>query len=185
MAGNEIRIPVQLSERHFRNFALYDRFVKAGLWKRPVIFAAIFTVCALICLFSGRDQSVLLGTVLLVVGLGLPAVWVGSFLVSVHSQARKQQLGKGKKVYTVVLRQKGICVLGEQAGTAPVEVAWGQIADFRRGREAWYLYVTPGRAFILPDGQGPVSPQETGAFVAEHINQARAERRAEKEKNPS
>ncbi len=181
MSGNEIRIPVQLSEKHFRNFALYDRFVKAGLWKRPVIFAAIFTVCALICLFSGREQSVLLGSVLLAVGLGLPAVWVGSFLASVHSQARKQQLGKGKKVYTVVLRQKGICVLGEQTAAAPLEVEWGQIADFRRGGEAWYLYVTPGRAFILPDGQGPASPQETGAYVADHINRARAERRARTE----
>ena len=75
----EITVPVKLDARTFRRFSFFDTFVLRKRWIRPAAFAAILFAFALVALLSRKPQSGLIAAVLLVVGLGLPLVYVGTF----------------------------------------------------------------------------------------------------------
>ena len=65
-------IEVNLTAELFRRFTLFDTFTRRKMWRSPVIFASILTVCGCICFFMRHvDGAVLLGCVLLFVGLGV------------------------------------------------------------------------------------------------------------------
>ena len=93
MKQASIYVPVQLDGAAFRSFALFDTFRRQKLWRRPVLFAAILTLSSVLC-YSRYPQegALLLGTVLVVLGLGMPLVWYLSYEHSLHTQAKRMGL---------------------------------------------------------------------------------------------
>ncbi len=143
-------IEVILTDEIFRRFTMFDVFRRRKLWRNPVLFALILAVSAGIC-FSMRRVSgaVLLGSVLLAVGLGVPALLAVNFFLSLNKQITQLGLKRGKHVYTLELtdRKDGIHVYNEKE---EARYPWKKIHHAYRDTLATYLFITPQRSFILP-----------------------------------
>ena len=135
---------VELDGRTFRRFALFDAFKREGRWRRPVLFACIMLAFSCVCLVGG---SVLLASVFSIIGLGLPAVWIGTFLFQVNTQARR--LDSAHATYDVVLEENGVSGPGLEA-----PLSWDQVHAAFRDRDCVYLYINPLRAILIPSGAG-------------------------------
>ena len=95
-----MNIQVRLNEREFMKFSWFDALRHKKVWHRPTLFAAILGTAATACfILHNRRGAVLLGSVLLVVALGLPAAYFLSFFLSLHKQSAG--LAGGKYVYTI------------------------------------------------------------------------------------
>ena len=165
----EIVIPVKLDERTFKRFARFDMFVLRKKWIRPAVFSLIMIAFAFIALLIRKEQSGMIAAVLLIVGLGLPLVYIGTFLSQVNTQALRAKLKPARLVYTVTLREEGIRVINNQKKEDPLEADWPSVqrAFLRKG--CTYLYVTAAKAFLLPDGQANVSDREVRDFLVRHL----------------
>ncbi len=119
-----ITIPVRLDERTFRRFARFDMFSLRKRWIRPALFSLILIVFAFIALLARKEQSGMIAAVLLAVGIGLPVVYIGTFLSQVNMQAARRGLKPARNVYTVRLRNEGILVTNSQKKEDPLEMDW-------------------------------------------------------------
>ena len=73
---------VLLDSRTFKEFTVFDVLYRRKAWKSPVTFASIMTLSAIICFIMHKiDGAILLGSVLLVIGLGMPVVYFLSFFI--------------------------------------------------------------------------------------------------------
>ena len=163
--GKEIVIPVKLDERTFKRFARFDMFVLRKKWVRPVVFSLIMLFFAAVALLLRKEQSGMIAAVLLVVGLGLPLVYAGSFLSQVNMQAARWKLKPARKVYTVTLRDAGITVENNQKKEDLLELDWPAVRKAYRKKGCIYLYVTDVKAFLLPDGQANISGEEVWQYL--------------------
>ena len=168
-AEKTIVIPVRLDEKTFKRFARFDMFSRRKKWIRPAVFALILIVFAVAALLVRKEQSGLIAAVLLVVGLGLPFVYIGTFLSQVNMQAVRAKLKPARLVYTVTLRESGIRVENNQKEEDPLEVEWPAVYRAFRKKGCVYLYVTGARAFLLPDGQASVSNPEVWQYLVDHL----------------
>ncbi|MBO7252483.1 MAG: hypothetical protein J6V25_07640, partial [Oscillospiraceae bacterium] len=112
-----MRIEVILTETLFRRFTLFDMMKRKKVWRSPVTFASIMSVSAFICfLMHHVEGAILLGSVLLLVGLGMPAAYFISFGNTLRRQITVYGLKTPKNVYTLYLSKKaeGISVSNEQ-----------------------------------------------------------------------
>ena len=143
-------IEVNLSGREFRTFTIFDILRRRKQWRGPVLFALILGISAALC-FVKRDMrgAVLLGSVLLTVGLGLPCIYFGHFFASLNRQIRTQGLSRPQHVYTVTLRERKKGITAEN-GRETLEYEWPSVHHAYRNLTAIYLYLTPQRALILP-----------------------------------
>jgi len=164
-----IVIPVSLDEKTFRRFARFDMFSLRKKWIRPAVFALILIVFAFAALLVRKEQSGMIAAVLLVVGLGLPIVYIGTFISQVNMQAMKARLKPARRVYTVTLRETGIRVENNQKKEDPLEMDWSSVQQAFRKKGCIYLYVTPAKAFLLPDGQAGVPDPEVWQFLTAHL----------------
>ena len=98
MKRTEYTVPVKLDARTFRRFCFFDTLKLRKRWVRPVVFTLILFAFAIIALLSGREQAGMIAAVLLVVGLGLPLVYFGTFLSSVNMQVARHRLEKPRRV---------------------------------------------------------------------------------------
>ena len=142
-----MRIEVFLSTGEFWRFTMFDTYRRKKMWRSPAIFATLMSVSATICfLMHHVDGAVMLGTVLLIVGLGMPLTYFAMFFCSLYKQIRIQKLPR--TVYTLTLTEgKEIHIENE---TEKVDYPWKKVHHAYRGKTAVYLYATPARAFILP-----------------------------------
>ena len=164
-----ITIPVSLDEKTFRRFAFFDTFILRKRWARPVIFSLILAAFAAVALLARKAQSGMIASVLLVVGLGLPVVYVGSFLNQVNLQILRQKLKPARRVYTVTLREAGITVRNDRKQEGTLELEWPALHRAYRKKGCVYLYVTPVKAFLLPDGQADAPDAEVWDYLKEHL----------------
>ena len=111
---SDIVVTVKLDEKTFKRFARFDMFSRRKKWIRPVLFSLILIVFAFIALLARKEQSGVIAAVLLVVGIGLPLVYVGTFLSQVNMQAVRAKLKPARLVYTVTLRYAGIRVVNHK-----------------------------------------------------------------------
>ena len=158
-ARQEIVIPVRLDEKAFRRFARFDMLVLRKRWLRPAVFA----------LFSRLPQSGLIAAVLLSVGLGLPIVYICMFLFQVREQAVKWKLGKGRPVYTLTIRTRDFSVVSAQKAGEATTVLWSDACQAYRMRGCIYLYASPVKAFLLPDGQANASDAEVWSRIVQGL----------------
>lgn len=168
-----LTIPVHMSAKVFRRFANFDTFRVRKFMKNPLIFAAIMIAFAIAC-FLLRDrapQAMLLFGVLLGVGLLLPVVYVLMFELSVSQQIKKMALAKEPLVYTLTIgsRQNGLTIAGTH-GEKPVHLDWDKVHSAYRVKGCFYLYATPQKAFLLPEDQTGVAPDEFFSMLKERLN---------------
>jgi len=144
-----MKIQVRLSEKEFLKFSWFNLLHRRKAWRVPAVFAAVMCGFAAICFVMNRIQSaVLLGAVLLAVGLGVPAAYFLSFFLSLRRQAREQELGDGRYVYTLDLGDSKELIVDN--GREHAAYPWLQVFHAYRGSSAVYLYITPQRAFLIP-----------------------------------
>lgn len=144
-----ISIPVQISDREFASFALFDAAKINRRFRLPLIFACIMGGFSLICFLmkSRAEQAVLLGSVLLIIGLGLPLVYVGNFLSYVNRQAKMLLLSGGRVIYTLKFDAKGMTVLNKKSSR---HYNWENISAVYVKKEFLYIYTDEKQAYICP-----------------------------------
>lgn len=145
-----MKISCNISEKIFRDFTVFNILKRLKYWKSPVIFASILTLSAIICfVMKNVDGAVLLGSVLLIVGLGVPAVYFISFFLSLNKQVKMQNLNPPRCAYTVDILDKddGIFVSNEKEHAT---YRYKQIFHVYLTQECLYLFLTSQRAFLLP-----------------------------------
>lgn len=155
-------IEVNLTAEEFKRFSLFDTFRRRKMWRAPVTFASILSFCALICyLMHHVEGAVMLGSVLLLVGLGMPISYFVAFFISLARQV--QSLGLPKKVYALYLTEKsnGIAIENDHEHA---DYKWKDVFHVYRCKSATYLFMTPERAFILPH-----SCVDEGADALRHL----------------
>ena len=165
----EIIIPVKLDEKTFKRFARFDMFVLRKKWVRPLIFSLLLTAFAVAALMIKKEQSGLIAAVLLVVGLGLPLVYFGTFLSQVNMQALRQRLDPPRAVYTVRLTDAGIEAENKQKKEDLLRLSWGETRRAFRVKGCIYLYVSPVKALLLPGGQADATDAQVWNFLLEHM----------------
>ncbi len=181
MKNQRITAHVKMDYKTLRAFSLFDTFFLRKGWIRPTIFGDAFVLFALICfLATGKEQNWLLGIVLLVIGVGMPTVYVGMFLSGVKARAKKLRLDPPRPVYTLNLSDSSVTIHNDMKQEPDVELPWQKIPAAFRVKNAVYLYATPAKAFILPDGQADASPADVWAFIASHLPEGRANVRKKK-----
>ena len=111
----------------------------------------------------------MIAAVLLVVGLGLPLVYFGTFFSQVNMQAIQRGLGNGLRAYTVRLDFDGFSVTNDQKQEPPVTVKWKDAPAAFRARDCVYLYASAARAFLLPNGQADVDDDALWTYIVEHM----------------
>lgn len=161
-----VTVPVKLTAKGFRDFAVYDTLVRQRRWVLPAVFCLILSGSAAIC-YALRDRSPnagLLVGVLLAVGLGLPAVYFVSFWNSVRQQIRRMGLTEPKAVYTVTLDGQGVHV---DAGEEHLDHPWAELYQAHLRPDAVYLYPSPKRAYLLP--YADTDPAALQQLLAEHL----------------
>ena len=105
---------VVLDSRTFREFSIFDMLARRKAWKSPVTFASIMTISAIVCFIMHKtDGAVLLGSILLVIGLGMPIVYFSTFFLNLKEEIKKQNLSQGRYVYTINLDSSAIHVRNE------------------------------------------------------------------------
>jgi hypothetical protein len=143
-------ITTLLDAQTFRTFTKFDILSRRKYWKSPVLFAVIMSAAAVVCfLFHSIDGAVLLGSVLLLVGCGMPVLYFITFFRSLSKQVRLQQLDPPRVVYTVQLEKEpeGIKV---RNATEQATYSWDKVWHAYRNWGCVYLYVTQDKAFLLP-----------------------------------
>lgn len=147
-----MKIDVMMDEKTFKDFALFDNFSYRKIWKRPILFAGIFIVFALLCfaMRGMREQADLLGTVLLIIGLGLPMAYFGLFFRTLGTQLKRLKLGTPRLFYTILLSDAPDGIVMTAKGAVDQRFSWASAERAYRSDEAVYLYVAPGSALILP-----------------------------------
>lgn len=147
--ASHLTMTANIDRKVFTDFALFDTFVMKKRWKNPVLFASIMILFSVIC-FAARkshEQAGLLGTVLLSVGLVLPAVWFLLFMISVQNQVKVNRLSSSKAQYFVMLSEENVRVA---KGEERVEHNWDEIYHVYLMKGCIYLYISQARAYLMP-----------------------------------
>lgn len=168
-----MKIDVILSEPLFRRFTMFDILKRRKMWRSPVIFASILGGCACVCFIMHHvDGAVLLGSVLLLVGLGMPCVYFSTFFSSLNKEIKKQKLKPPRQVYTLELTDKpdGIFIKNK---TEKATYQWEQVYHAYRDKTATYLFITAQRGFILPHDCIPEGNEELGNFLSRMLPENR------------
>lgn len=176
MAGKHplVSVPVQIDTGIFRDFAAFDVLHRQKRWLRPLVFALILLAGAVVCFsqVGRREGAALLGAMLILVGLGLPAVYFGMFFHSVNLQARQMGIATRKDAYRVDLDDAGVHMhpVGQQdRREAVVTHPWAELYGAWRTSGAIYLYTTAAQAYLLPADQIPGGVEALWALLADHL----------------
>lgn len=165
----EITVRVRLDAKTFRRFCRFDALRLRKKWVQPVVFALILVAFAFVALLARKEQSGMIAAVLLVIGLGLPLVYFGSFFSQVNMQVERHNLNPPRRVYTVRLSREGVNVVNDQKDEPPLDVPWKDLQAAFRAKGCVYLYVNAARAFLLPDGQADADPAALWALIEKHM----------------
>lgn len=168
-----MKIEVFLTEGIFRRFTMFDLLKRKKMWRSPATFAAILGSCACVCFIMHHvDGAVMLGSVLLAVGLGMPAVYFGTFFSSLKKQVQAYRLQCPQLVYTLELTAKanGISISNDREHA---DYEWKSVFHVYRDKEATYLFMTPDRAFILPHSCIAEGPDELWKLISKKVSKER------------
>lgn len=161
-------LEIYLDENNFRRFAFFDRYVRTGALKRPLIFLAVFAVLALIAFIAamnGVRGAWLLGGVLLGIGLLLPVNHFIRFFSNLNKRVKQLGLDKNKKrlAYTLFLKQDPKHLVTQNAKQEQSSHSWKKMLGAWEHKGDVYVYVEEGKVYLIP---GAVQDaQETMAFL--------------------
>lgn len=174
MLPDIITISSRIDTKLFTDFAFFDTLIRQKRLRAPALFSGIFLIFSLICFaMNGRaEQAVLLGGVLLAIAILLPAVYFGMFFLSVRQEAKKLKLDRPHLSYTVNLSDApdGITInaAGNKGGT--LRVRWEQVHHVYRTKNCIYFYVSVRQAFLLPNDQANVTPDELWDYLKQKLS---------------
>lgn len=174
MAKEEHKVQVSIDEALFLEFALYDIFVRQKKIRAPLIFALIMSVFGVVCfLLKAREsQAWILGTVLFVLGWGLPAAYVLQFFLSVRTQSKHMGLKRKKTAYVVTLTEAGVSV---SSGKEMAEYSWDSLYAVVYRKKCTYLYASPQKAYLLPHSQVVKGPEALHLFISKNLKRDKKE----------
>lgn len=158
MSKPSITVNVQINDRLFKRFALFDTFSLRRRFVSPAVFAAILAAFSAVAfVMQGRAaQAALIGWLLLGIALLLPAAYFLHYYLQLGAQVRRLGIKKPRPAYFVTLSEEGVRVVNNMAKEAPLTLRWEEIHAAYRRRDAVYLYHTENRAFILPEKDASV-----------------------------
>lgn len=162
-----VTVRVKMNATIFRNFSMFDTFRLKRFARLPLMFMGIMLAFSLVCfLLAGqKQQAAMLGAVLLVIGLALPLVYFGTYWSQVRMQIVRLNLSKKERpAYTLTLGQE-IHIVNNMKEEPAVDLPWEKVLGVWRGKDAAYLYVTPQKAFLMPDGQADVNAGQLWDFL--------------------
>ena len=153
MQNFDVVIPVSIDAKIFRKFALFDSFVRQRRWRPLALFTAILLASAVVCFImaSKMEEAVLLGSVLTLVALGLPIVYIFSFLLSVKQQSEKMRLSVRRYAYTLAFNANDCITI--KTAKEQLHVKWEDVFSVYRLHHAIYLYISQKKAYLLPADQ--------------------------------
>ncbi len=171
MKSESITIVSKIDPKTFYRFAIFDTLKLRKRWISPAIFAGILLTSSLICfsMYSKAEHAEFLGMVLLVIALGVPGVYFGTFFYSLKTQAHALKLQKSRIAYTIELNQTGILVTSGTSNGSTVSYNWNELFGIYRQLGCIYLYVSVKQAFLLPNGCGDASDEEVWQFITAHL----------------
>ena len=149
---------VRINAPIFRRFAMFDTFRLKRRWVSPAVFSVILIAFSFAAMISGKEQAQMIGTLLQFIGLGLPLAYVLHFLLQIHDQCRRLGLKTLRPAYTLNFAEKELRVINDMTSEPEVKLPYASLHGVWRVSGAFYIYAAPTRAFILPDGQYPLSP---------------------------
>ncbi len=167
--AKQIDIPVRLDARAFRRFCAFDTFRRQRRWYFPVMAAMVLVTISAAGLFGVVPLSESASGVLMGLGLAIPMLIFGLYLIQIETQVARQHLKESPLVYTLCLFAEGVRVVNGQKREAPVELGWDRFWGAFRRADCIYLYVNPQRAFILPDGQASTTPAEVWRYLQKYL----------------
>lgn len=138
----------KMNGKTFRKYALFDTFQRRRRWRSPSIFALILGAFSAVCFLVQlqRGQFPLLGWVLLIIGLGLPLVYLGSFCIPLLAKTKKMDKA-GKTIdYVVVVSSTGVTVTRKNQEE---HWTWDDLVGAYRLDDMICLYPNPQQAFLL------------------------------------
>lgn len=175
MSSKTITVHVKMDHKTLRSFSMFDTFLLKKRGIRPLIFGVIFLIFAIICFAAtDKEQNWLLGTVMLLIAIGMPGVYVGFFLSQVRKTAKNLKLDPPRAVYTLAFSDQKVTIHNDLKTEEDVELPWNRIAAAFHVKKAIYLYATPMKAFILPNGQADATPDELWKMMVEKLPKGRA-----------
>lgn len=167
MAQDSIRIEAKITPEAFREFSYFDAMRRQKRYKGPLLFFLIMGAAACVCFTQTgrRENAAFLGSVLLIVGLGLPAVYLVSFFSSVRKNAKRLARKDVPTAYTVLLSPGGISI---PVGEKTLKYPWDRVFYVYRIRLSTCVYVEAGRAYMLPL-QEPETEERLWAMICEML----------------
>ncbi len=163
-----ITIPVTLDKSTFRRFAAFDTFRRQRRWRLPTGFMLIMLAFATFLFFqTDKAQSGLLGGVMAGIGAGLPLIYIVSFFLTLRDNEKKHRLPR--RVYTLTLTDKEVTIRSDVNQGETLTLPWDKLYMAYQAKGAVYLYVLPGRAFLLPNGQADVPDGELWDFLCDKL----------------
>lgn len=151
----DFKMDVWLDEKSYRSFALFDRLIRTGNWKRPLAFFSIFVLLAMVSFIAaalGKQGALLLGSVLLMIGIVIPATHYYRFISGLSQWVSRLGLkGKNKRyAYTLAFMENPRALTVYDANKKSLVFPWKDFHGVWCRKEAVYLYVEAGKAYILP-----------------------------------
>lgn len=146
----EIKIAVTLDGKTFRKFAMFDTLFRTNRLKKILLFTGIMLFFAALAFFIGGDGAGTIVATLAGIGLFLPVLYLGTFLRSVRYQIERNQLRKGRYLYTLHFTNAadGIEVTDENGQS--VRYRWDSIHAVYHHGDCSYFYIVKSQAFLLP-----------------------------------
>lgn len=164
-----VDIRVRLDAGTFRRFCAFDALRRQRRWYWPALISMLLITASLAGLFGWLAMSEAVSGLLMGLGLAVPMVNLGLYLIPIEVQIARQHLKDAPLVYALRITEDGARITNGQREEMPVDVSWsGFWAAFRHGGDI-YLYVNPERALILPQGQASVPTEALWAFLQAHL----------------
>ncbi|MDR2655466.1 MAG: YcxB family protein [Oscillospiraceae bacterium] len=155
MENRLITVNVMIDSKIFRKFSGFNSFYLQRRWFLPAVFAFVMSAFACVCFIARGSgaQGIVLGCVLLLIGLGLPAVYLRSFSNYVKSQIKVHRLEKPRLAYSLQFSGDPDGIRVTNPGGEFAQYEWNRLYGIYRVDGCVYLYVTNNKAFLLPDAQ--------------------------------
>lgn len=168
-----IIVPVHLDARTFRRYCAFDAFKRQRRWYWPVLTSMLLITAALAGLLGLIPMSAALSGLLMGLGLAVIMLNVGLYLLNVETQVARQRLKDRPLVYTLCLDEDGVRVTNGQNTESAVALPWDGLWAAYVNKGDVYLYVSPDRALILPEGQADVSREALWSFLEKHLGKGK------------
>lgn len=166
-------IDIILSKTGFKNFAIFDMAYKHKRWKFPVIAAAIFFIAAsfMFAIQDTVENAFLVGTIFVIVALGIGAGYFRNFFRSIPKEAEKMQIHPPRHVYSInlVKDSQNILFYLPKDKKPSEQFSWKSINSAYRTSKAIYIYVTPERALLIPGTTKDLDLDEVWSFLGKKL----------------